>query len=361
MAKSKDYYDILGVERTASDDEIKKSYRKLAVKYHPDKQVGKSEDEKKAAEEKFKDINEAYQVLSDKEKRQRYDQFGSVDGGFDSGWMTGDEALQEFMRHFGFGGSPFGGRHRTQESVGSTIELKVKVTFDDLFKSGIKKVKYDRYAKCEKCNGTGSNDGKTTKCTHCNGSGYITKTTRHGFSVFQQTTVCPYCGGIGSIISCPCSKCGGNGVVRKESEYEFKIPAGVTNDTYFDVPNMGNAPEHGNGRNGNLRLIFNIQPSNGFNVSCRDPYDIDCVIEIPILECITGCEKRFKHPDGNEYKFTVGQGTVHGHQIRINNLGLYKPDGSRGCLNIFIRQRMPKSLSKDDKKLIDKLKKSKNF
>jgi DnaJ-class molecular chaperone len=124
---------------------------------------------------------------------------------------------------------------------------------------------------------------------------------------------------------------------------------------------MGNTPERGNGRNGNLRLIFNIQPSNGFNVSNHDPYDIDCMIEIPILECITGCEKRFKHPDGNEYKFTVEQGTLHGCRIRMNNLGLYKPDGSRGCLNIFIRQRMPKSLSKDDKKLIDKLKKSKNF
>lgn len=360
----KDYYQILGVERNASDDVIKKAYKKLAVQYHPDKQVGKSDEEKKASEEKFKDINEAYSVLSDKDKRQHYDMFGTAEGGFGSGGMSAEDAMREFMRHMNMGfdmDSFFGGGSNVRESRGSDIQVNVNLSFEDLFIKRRKKIEYSRYEKCADCNGTGSSDGKTAQCPYCHGSGKSETTMRRGFSVIRQITVCPHCNGEGVIISSPCMKCGGKGVVRKNATYEFNIPNGATTNTYFDVANMGNAPERVDGVNGSLRVMFNVVPSNGFSLSRTDAYDLEYILEVPVLDCLTGCERRFKHVDGNEYSVSIRPGITNGHQIRMRNLGLYRNDGSRGFLNIYIKEKMPSSLTKEERKIIDKLKSSKSF
>lgn len=361
---AKDYYNILGVDRKADDDTIKKAYKKLAIQYHPDKQVGKSDTEKKEAEEKFKDINEAYSILSDKQKRQQYDMFGTTDGSFGSGGMGAEAAMREFMRHFHFGmgiDDDFFGGAFSQTTVGSDMIVNVNLTFDEIFNVRHKKIKYTPYVKCTSCNGTGSSDGKSTTCPHCNGTGKFVNISRVGFSTVKSINMCPHCKGMGYVISSPCKKCGGMGIVREDVEFEFDIPNGATNNTYFDVQGKGNASQRNSGPNGNLRVSFTVLPFEGFTVSKNDPYDVDCVIDVSVLDCITGCEKKFKYADGKEYVVTIRPGVCNGHHIRMKNLGLYRHDGSRGFLNIFIREKMPTSLTKKDKELIDKLRQSKSF
>lgn len=362
MAK-KDYYKILGLSNDADDDAIKKAYRKLAVQYHPDKQVGKTEAEKKNAEEKFKDINEAYQVLSDKEKRQKYDMFGTTDDSFSN--YSASDIDEIFKRAFGEGNrmrSPFEtffGGGENVKTKGTNIRLNVKLKVSEVYKNVEKTVKYDRFVLCQHCGGTGAEDGKLNVCSHCKGSGQFVKTQRTPFGYSQEITVCPYCGGTGSLPENVCKHCGGKGIVRKEDSYKFVIPNGLSNNVYFTVDNGGNFSK--DGIPGDLVLYFQVEPENGISVDTKNPYDLVCSVDIPILDCITGCEAKIKHVDGKTYKFNVKQGATDGFIVKLKNKGLVDRFGKRGYLNIVIRQKMPNSLTKDEKNAIDKLKKSKNF
>ena len=362
MAK-KDYYKILGVSNDADDDAIKKAYRKLAVQYHPDKQVGKTEAEKKNAEEKFKDINEAYQVLSDKEKRHKYDMFGTTDENFSN--YSASDIDEIFRRAFGNAAGPhspfesfFGGGERVK-TKGTNIKLNVKVKLSEVYKSANKTVKYTRLKQCPSCNGTGGEGGKTITCPHCKGTGQFVRTQRTPFGYSQEITICPYCGGQGVSAEKKCKHCGGQGVVRVEDSYSFTIPKGLTNNVYFTVDNGGNYSK--DGIPGDLVLFFQVESEGGIAVDDRNPYDLTCQKEIPILDCLTGCEASIKHVDGKTYKFNVKQGATDGFVIKLKDKGLLDSNGKRGYLNVVIRQKMPKSLTKDEKNTIDKLKKSKNF
>lgn len=359
---AKDYYNILGVDRNASEEEIKKAYRKLAIQYHPDKQVGKTDFEKKEAEEKFKEAAEAYEILSDKDKRQQYDTFGTVDENF---MNYGSADINDILRrHFGhgfedfFGGGMNAGPRKTR---GSNIKLNVKMKISELYNGGTKTVTYSRVVPCEHCNGTGAKDGKTVKCRHCNGTGQFVRTNRTPFGFSQEIGPCPYCNGVGSVPEHTCDHCDGRGLARKEEKYAFVIPKGATNNVYFTVENMGNVSK--DGIPGDLIIYFSVVPEKGFVVSndSDSSYNLKCEKEVSVLDCITGCDSTITHIDGKSYKFTVKQGAKDGYTIRLKDKGLYDRYGKRGYLDIVIKQKMPTSLSKDDKKLIKKLSESKNF
>lgn len=372
MAK-KDYYGILGVDKNASEEEIKKKYKKLAIQYHPDKQIGKSEEEKKTAEEKFKEINEAYSVLSDKNKRQQYDAFGTVDGSM--GGMSGADAMAEFMKHFhsmgGFGGmfdeNPFfSGFNTHQQRIikGTDIQVNVYLTMAEAYNGGSKEIKYSRNVKCAKCNGTGSFDGQSSVCPQCNGSGYVMKTMKSGFAIMQETKPCSFCHGTGKVIKNACPDCGGNGLVRKEEKITITIPAGATDNAYMPIPEMGNEViSEGNNStvNGDLRVVFRIKGDEQFAINETNAYDIDHYVDIPVIDCIMGCDLKIKHVDGKTYTIKVKAGVTNGYIIKVRNKGLINPYGQRGVLNVIIRQKMPDNLNDKEIKLLNQLKSSKNF
>lgn len=364
---AKDYYNILGVDKKATEDEIKSAYRKKAIEFHPDKQVGKSDSEKKSAEEKFKEVAEAYQILSDPQKRQRYDTFGTVDDNFGSGFNPNDifSTFMRGMHNFGFGTIDddfFGGGKR--QVKGPDIVANVTLTIDEVYRLATKTIKYNCYVKCDDCDGSGSTDGKTIACPHCNGTGYVTTTVRRGLMRVENSYECPKCHGTGISVSNPCKKCNGLGVIRKEVEFTFNILPGTTNNVkFFGGNGLGNACRNGLGTSGDLYIhIDNVLPVGGFSVNNEMPYDIDYVMDVNVIDCITGCEKTFRHIDGKEYRISIKQGATNGYTIKLRNLGLcYPQSNNRGFLNVRINQVMPTKLSKDEKVMLDKLKKSKNF
>ena len=264
MAQQKrDYYEVLGVEKTASEDEIKKAYRKIAIKYHPDRNPGDKE-----AEEKFKEAAETYNVLHDPKTRQQYDQFGFAGlgaGGFDfSGFggasMNMDDIFSMFGDIFGghgFGG--FGGQRRPQQHRGSDLRLKVRLTLEEINKGVTKKFKVRKDIACPHCSGSGAEAGSgKEQCPTCHGSGVITHTTQSIFGMMQQQSVCPTCHGEGQVIKNKCKHCGGTGVEKGEEVVEINIPAGVAEGMVVNVPGKGNAGKH-NGVAGDIQ-VFGIVP-----------------------------------------------------------------------------------------------------
>lgn len=356
---NKDYYDILGLKRNATDSEIRKAYKRGAVAYHPDKQQGKTEKEKKEAEEKFKDINEAYQILSDPEKKRMYDTYGTVDG---NGGMSAESAMNEFMKHMrmgGFGDFFGSGSDTNYVRKGRDIRINVNIPLGELLRGGKHNIKYSRYVKCSHCGGTGSENGKTEKCPHCNGTGTITKIVRNGFAIIQNMTTCPYCKGTGTIITSPCKKCDGMGLERVNETMDFEIPYGITNGAYMTIEGMGN--EVKDGVNGDATLVFTIGCPDGFSISSSDPFDINVNLKVPILDCMTGGKYTLKHADGRTLAFDIPECANDGHVLRIRNEGLRMGNGSKGRLNVIIRHGMPKKLSKSDMKSVEKLKELNSF
>ncbi len=270
MENKRDYYEVLGVSKSASEDEIKKAYRTMARKYHPDVNPGD-----KAAEEKFKEAAEAYEVLSNPEKRQKYDQFGfnmgpqgfpggGGQGGFyHSGGMSMDDIFSMFGdifgdvsggggRYSGFG-SATGGRQRRAQRKGSNLRIHVKMTLKDILNGTTKTLKIPTFVKCDHCNGTGAKDGTAfATCPQCNGSGSITQIQQTIFGVSQAHVECPHCNGTGKIITESCQYCRGTGVEKREQQISFNIPAGVEDGNVLTIKGKGNAPEHG-GINGDLK------------------------------------------------------------------------------------------------------------
>jgi molecular chaperone DnaJ len=348
-----DYYEILGVSKDASDSEIKKSYRKLSIKYHPDKQSSKTESEKKEAEDKFKELNEAYSVLKDKEKRQKYDQFGPSMG-TNQGFGSGD--INEFMRRAGadffkgFGG--FG----NQVQMPQVIKLSVILSLKDIYTGVTKKYKYKIDHVCSHCHGkqyVESEGGKKETCKTCNGTGSITSAQ----GPFMVSRPCPHCGGSGYTIVNGCKKCNGSGYEKIEEIVEVQIPKGVPSGSYITFKNKGNELiSNGQVIKGDLIVIIaeNNDSSNKFS---RDGNDLHIKLDIPIYDCLLGEKATFNTIDDKRRDFKLNVGTESGFKFRFTGAGMpIMNTNSFGDLYVHINQILPKKLSEKETKLIKELK-----
>lgn len=366
MATKRDYYEVLGVSKTATEDELKKSYRKLALKYHPDRNPGDKE-----SEEKFKEAAEAYEVLSNKDKRAKYDQFGhaGVDGqGFGGGGqnMNMDDIFSMFGDIFGgFGGGGFSGGFGGQRSrggrrvnKGSSLRIKVKLTLEDIEKGVEKKIKVNKYVTCSTCHGSGAKEGSdTTNCTQCHGSGYITQVQRTILGNMQTQSVCPTCSGEGKIIKDKCTSCHGDGIVKQEEVITINIPAGVADGMQISFAGLGNAGAR-NGVNGDLIVSVEELPHEDFE---RDGNNICHQTYITVSDAILGTT--IEVPTlGGKAKFKIEQGMTSGKVYRLRGKGLPDVNGyGRGDILVRVDVWIPKSYSKEEKKMLETLKKSKNF
>ena len=371
MAEKKDYYEVLGVEKTASAEEIKKAYRKKAIQYHPDKNPGDKE-----AEEKFKEAAEAYEVLSDPQKRQRYDQFGMAGmqgaGGFSGGGMS----MEDIFSHFGdiFEGAGFdfgdigemfmGGRGRSRGSRvqrGSDMRVKVRLTLEEIAKGCEKKIKVRKLVACGDCHGTGSQDGTTETCPTCKGSGRVIRQQRGIFGMMQVQADCDTCNGEGRIIRNKCPKCGGQGVVRDEEIITITIPAGVAGGMQLTVPGKGNAAPHG-GVAGDLLVLIEEEEHKDF---VRQESDLVYNLLLDMPTAVLGGQVQIPTLTG-DVKITITPGTQPGKVLRMRGKGLPRIDQygrsyGTGDLLINVGVYIPEKLNKEERKLIEQLQDSPNI
>lgn len=375
MAEKRDYYEVLGVSRQATDDEIKKAYRTLAKKYHPDLNPGDKE-----AEAKFKEAGEAYEVLSNSEKRRRYDQFGFA--GVDPSYTAGaggyggaggaaqgfgfDDIGDIFESFFGGGGfSGFGGSTRTRNPnapiKGSNVEITIPLSFMEAVKGCQKTITIKRLEVCSDCGGTGAEKGSAVEtCPDCHGSGQVTVQQRTPFGVMQTVRTCPHCGGKGKIIKNPCKKCGGKGRVRVTRKLDINIPAGIDDGQTFLVRGQG---DHGinNGPAGDVAVTVTVRPDPLFE---RDGFNIWCEVPITYTQAVLGDEITVPTVDG-KVSYIVPEGTQSGTVFRLRNKGVsYVNGGGRGDQYVKVSIEVPKNLSSKQKELLkefDKLSSDKNF
>lgn len=365
MAK-RDYYEVLGVSKTASEDEIKKAYRKIAIKYHPDRNP-----DNKEAEEKFKEAAEAYDVLHDPQKRQQYDQFGFDGpmggggfGGFGGGSFSMDDIFSMFGDVFGgrggFGGFG-GGQHRPTQHRGSDLRLKVRLSLQEISTGVTKKFKVKRDVQCSHCNGTGAEAGSGSEtCPTCHGSGVVTRTSQSMFGLMQTQSVCPTCGGEGTVIKNKCKECGGNGVVKGEEVVEIKIPAGVAEGMVVNVPGKGNAGKR-NGIAGNIQVYIEEEPNDTF---IRDENNLIYNLLLDFPTAALGGNVEIPTIEGNKVRIKIEPGTQPGKTLRLRGKGLPAVQGygrGTGDLVVNISVYVPKELSKDEKKALEQMQKSDNF
>jgi molecular chaperone DnaJ len=369
MAK-RDYYEVLGVDKNASEDEIKKAYRKIAIKYHPDKNPGD-----KSAEEKFKEAAEAYDVLHDAQKRQQYDQFGfnapggGGTGGFGGfgGSMNMDDIFSMFGDifggHSGFGGFGGGGSRqaRPQQFRGSDLRLKVKLSLEEVATGVTKKFKVKKDVICSHCHGTGAEAGSgSDTCPTCHGSGVITHTTQSIFGMMQTQGVCPTCGGEGKIIKNKCRVCGGEGIVKGEEVVEINIPAGVSEGMVVNVPNKGNAGKH-NGIAGNIQVYIEEEENDMF---VRDGQDLIYNLLLDFPTAALGGSVEIPTISGTKLKMKIDAGTQPGKTMRLRGKGLPAVRGygnGVGDIIVNISVYVPKTLSKNERDSIEQMRYSDNF
>jgi molecular chaperone DnaJ len=357
MAEKRDYYEVLGVSKTASEDEIKKAYRKLARQYHPDLHP----DDKECAE-KFKEVNEAYEVLSDSSKKARYDQFGhaGVDpnyqgGGYSGGYGGGNpfgDMGDIFDSIFGGGfSSGFGGSTRSNANVprkGQDINISTSIDFMEACKGTKKDIKVQRTENCPDCNGTGSTNGVTESCSECGGSGSTRVTQRTAFGNISTMRTCTKCGGKGKIITNPCTKCSGSGRVRNTTTITVDIPAGIDDGQILRVSGKGSAGVNG-GPNGDLLVTVNVKNSTMFQ---RSGYDVYCEIPITFAQAVFGAELTVPTIDGN-VKYTINEGTQTGTKFRLKGKGIKRINRSdRGDQYVIVNVEVPRNLSKKQKELL---------
>ena len=370
MADKRDYYEVLGVSKNATADEIKKAYRKAAIKYHPDKNPGD-----KDAEEKFKEAAEAYDVLSNPDKKARYDQFGhaGMEGGFGGaggaggfgGGFTMDDIFERFGDlfggHFGgFGGGFSGGGAHGGRRVnrGSDLRVKVKLSLKDIANGVDKKLKINKLVTCNVCHGTGAKDSNSyTTCATCNGSGYVTQVVNTFFGRTQTTQVCPTCGGEGKTITNKCPHCSGEGVVKAEEVVDIRIPAGVGEGMQLSVTGKGNAARHG-GINGDLLVVIEEEPHPEL---VRDGSDLIYNLKLKVTDAILGESVEIPVVDG-KVKIKVEPGTQPGRVLRLRGKGLPDINGyGKGDLLVCVDIYVPKNISKEEKAMLETLSKSDNF
>lgn len=367
MSEKRDYYEVLEVPKTATAEEIKKAYRKQAIKYHPDKNPGD-----KAAEEKFKEAAEAYEVLSDPQKRQRYDQYGHAGMGGASGFSGGGMSMDDIFAHFGdiFGGGSFGsffgggfggsrrGGPQTRVNKGSNLRVKVKLTLAEVANGVTKKIKVNKYVACDKCGGTGAFDSNSySNCSTCHGSGVVTRITNTILGQMQQSSVCPNCGGDGRIITRRCTNCGGEGIVQKEDIVTLNIPAGVADGMQLSVGGKGNAARHG-GINGDLLVVIQEEEHPEL---IRDGNDLIYSLFLSMPDAILGTTAEIPTVDGR-VKIKIDPGTQSGKILRLRGKGIPEINGyGRGDLLVNIQVWTPQSVTRDEAKIIEKLKESSSF
>ena len=368
MAK-RDYYEVLEVSRSASIDEIKKAYRKLAIKYHPDRNPGDAE-----AEAKFKEAAEAYDVLHDPQKRQQYDQFGfdAPGSGFGGGNPFGgaggfsmDDIFSMFGDVFGGHGGGFGGfgggGQQAPKYRGSDLRLKVRLSLQEVATGVTKKFKVRKDVTCEHCHGTGAEGGSGTEtCPNCHGSGVEIRTRQSMFGMIQTQTACHVCGGEGTIIKNKCTHCQGEGVVKGEEVVEINIPAGVAEGMVVNVPGKGNAGKH-NGVTGNIQVYIEEEPNETF---VRDGQNVIYNLLLDFPTAVLGGQVEIPTIDGSNVKIKIEPGTQPGKTLRLRGKGLPAVQGygtGIGDLVVHISIYVPKELTKSEKKAIEELRDSENF
>lgn len=364
MAK-RDYYEVLGVQKTASEADIKKAYRQMAMKYHPDRNPGDKE-----AEEKFKEAAEAYEVLSDGEKRKRYDQFGHQDMGGNGGFGgAGGMSMEDIFSHFGdifsegnpfesfFGGGGGGSRGR-RVNRGSNLRIKVKLTLEEIAHGVEKKIKVAKYVGCGTCKGSGSAEGGSfNRCTTCNGSGQVHRVTNTFIGQMRTTATCPTCNGEGQTITNKCKACAGSGIVKGEEVISINIPAGVGEGMQLSMSGKGNAGERG-GIPGDLIIVIQEIPHEHLQ---RDGNNLLYDLYINFADASLGASVEIPTLEGKA-KVKIEAGTQAGKVLRLKGKGLPSVNSyGRGDLLVNINVWTPQHLSSEEKKLLEKLRESPNF
>ena len=379
MANKRDYYEVLGVDKKASADQIKSAYRKLALKWHPDRWVNGSDAEKKTAEENFKEAAEAYSVLSDPDKRARYDQYGFAAeqmggagaGGFDFGGMD----INDFLRNifgggfgFDFGGGGFGGfggfgggqsqEQRVQR--GRDIRTSVKLTLEEIANGCEKEISLERARPCPDCGGKGAkSEGDIKTCPTCGGQGRVRQQTRSLFGVGYTIGVCPQCGGEGKIITNPCRRCNGTGLERKREMVRVRIPAGVEDGMQITIRGEGHAAPHG-GVNGDLLVVINEIQHPQLQ---RDGNNLFYTRVISVMDAMLGCEVSVPCLDGS-YKVKVEPGTQSGTVVKLRGKGLPSVQGyGRGNGDLYVKFQVwvPHKLSRSEKETLEQMRSSDSF
>ena len=377
MAANKDYYEILGVDKNASEEELKKAYRKLAKKYHPDA----NPDNKKEAEAKFKEVNEAYETLSNPEKRKMYDQFGTADpsqgfggaggpfgsgrngfysysssGGFDGFGDFGD--LGDIFSFFGGG---FGGRTSSRKNgptQGADLTYKVAISFEESFLGTQKEINLTRNEKCSTCHGDGAKPGtKKQTCSMCHGTGQIKQTQTTIFGQMQTVRPCTNCNGTGEIIPEPCPECRGKGTVRKQVKVTVRIPAGINEGQSIILKGEGEPGEKG-GANGDLRIVVHVR---GHSIFTREGQDVLCEVPITFTQATLGAEIEVPMVDGSKEKYKIPEGTQPGTKFTIRGKGFKNINNSlQGNFVFTVLVQVPKKLTKEQRDLLVELAKTMN-
>ena len=354
MADKQDYYETLGVNKGAGDDEIKKAYRQMAKKYHPDMNPGDKE-----AEQKFKEVNEAYEVLSDSDKRAKYDQYGhaafdpsSGFGGGGGGFGGFDFDMGDIFSSFFGGGFGGGGRSQSRANApidGDDIGVRVVLSFEEAAFGCKREVSFARVQKCDDCSGSGAKKGTSPeKCTKCGGRGTVTVQQRTAFGMMQSTKACPDCGGSGKIIKTPCENCRGKGYVKINKKLEVTIPAGIDDGQRIALRYQGNEGRNG-GVSGDLIIQVSVRPHAIFE---RDGNDIYCEVPVTFAEATLGATIKIPTLEG-EMDYDIPEGTQTGTMFTISRKGINAVNSrSRGNLYVKVVVETPKGLNNEQKKLL---------
>ncbi len=358
----RDYYEVLGVSKDASDAEIKKAYRQQAIKFHPDKNQNDP-----SAEDKFKDAAEAYEVLSNPDKKSKYDRFGhagvgsSAAGGGFGGGMSMDDIFSNFGDIFGSafgGGFGGGGTRRRRVNRGSNLRVKVKLTLEEIANGIEKTIKVNKYVNCHSCHGSGAEGGAShSTCQHCGGSGQVTRITNTFLGQMQTASTCPHCGGEGEVIKNTCHTCSGNGIVKGDDVIKINIPAGVTEGMQLSVSGKGNAGAR-NGVAGDLIILIEEIPHGEL---IRDGSNIIYDKYLSFTDAALGTSVEIPTINGKA-RIKITPGTQSGNILRLKGKGLPNVNSyGKGDMLININVWTPKDLSKEEKKILEGLSSSKNF
>ena len=360
MASKRDYYEVLGVGRNASAEEIKKAYRQLAIKYHPDKNPGDA-----SAEDKFKEAAEAYEVLSTPEKKARYDQYGHQGMGANGGFSGGNMNMEDIFSQFGdiFSGSGFegffgGGRGGSRVRQGSNLRIKLKLTLEEAALGVEKKIKVKRNSSCKTCQGTGAKNGSALQtCTNCNGSGQVRRVTNTILGQMMSTSTCSVCQGEGKIVKEKCPTCSGEGVTPEEEVLSIKIPAGVADGMQLSMSGKGNVPPRG-GMAGDLIIVIEEEEHATLK---RDGSNIVFDLHINFVDAALGTSVEVPTIEG-KVKIKIDPGTQSGKILRLKDKGVKDLNSyQKGDQLIYVNVWTPKQLTPQEKEMLEKLRNSPNF